>query len=327
MERRRFCLKSLIGGLCLLPISLCLASPTPPRAVGQLLNTTGNVQIQRGSQPARKGELLFPLYQGDLLRVGAGGSAEVVLFQNGARFRLSGASTARVGPSELKATSGAAPQALARLSSVFAKRLSAPARTISPRFLGVLVRDPGDPTVGPRNPLPNGCVPGEPVPLSWDGPIEGDGQRLEISDGKHVVYGSWLPPNARGYRLPAGILRPGEYYVWSITALSESVSEGLKGVEIGRGVAGARCRGLLRLLPTDEQAELDRLVQENTAARRSPSDIPTSQLLMAQIYERFGMFDEARFNYEEVLKLRPDDPGVKAALKHVGEAAATEGQR
>src|SRR5947207_5393409 len=88
----------------LLPLSLLLsvAAAAPPRIVGQLLNVSGDVEVQRANEPVRKGTLLFQLHQGDVLKVRSGGGAEVVLFQNGARLLLSGPSAARVGSGELK---------------------------------------------------------------------------------------------------------------------------------------------------------------------------------------------------------------------------------
>src|SRR2546430_1339195 len=66
----------------LLPFALLLsvAAAAPPRMVGQLLNVSGDVEVQRANGPVRKGTLLFQLHQGDVLKVRGGGAAEVVLF-------------------------------------------------------------------------------------------------------------------------------------------------------------------------------------------------------------------------------------------------------
>jgi tetratricopeptide repeat protein len=300
------------GCLSLLPISFSLLSSPAPPVAGQVLNVAGRVEIQRAGQPVQKGTLLFQLRRGDLLKVQEGGSAEVVLFQNGARYRLSGAATARVELADLKAASGTAPHPLHSLSPTFTRRMQTGSRPVSPRFLGVLVRDPGDPTQGPRNPSPNGALPAPPVTLRWDGPIGGDSLRVQISDGEQTIHRAELPPTERAYQVPNGILRPGQYYVWSVTTLHG-------------GDAGARCRALLRILAPDEQKELNRLKQETAAARAAAPDNPASLLLLAQAYERFGLFDAARTTYQEVLRVRPEEPGVRAALQQLRAAPGGAG--
>jgi hypothetical protein len=269
---------ALLLPFLLLPV---MAAAAPPRTVGQLLNVNGSVEVHRSNGPAQKGTLLFQLQAGDVLNVRNGGQAELVLFENGHRFLLDGPSAARVEAGGLKPASGAAPRALKSLSPVLTRQINRPARTISPRFLGVLVRDPGDPTVGPRNPQPNGAVRGAPVVLRWAGPVEGESLHLQISDGERIVHTSELLPTTREYQVPAGVLQPGQYYVWSVTAMTNSVSS-------------ARCRALLRLLTPAEQAALDRLEQDVRTARAAAPANPADLLLLAQAYEQLGIFEAAR---------------------------------
>src|SRR5438132_10730051 len=98
----------LIGwaGLLALVMGAAPCFSAASRPVGQLLNVTGTVEIQHAGQPLKKATLLAQLRPGDVLQVRSGGSAEVVLFRNGARFLLSGAGTARVEPAGLKPGSG-----------------------------------------------------------------------------------------------------------------------------------------------------------------------------------------------------------------------------
>src|SRR5690242_2388859 len=100
-----------------LGLAACVAAQTRP--VGQLLNVAGRVEVQRAGKPALKGTLLLPLQSGDHLKVGDGGSAEVVLFQNGARLGLPAGCAVVVTASALKPLSGPPPQARATLSSAF----------------------------------------------------------------------------------------------------------------------------------------------------------------------------------------------------------------
>jgi hypothetical protein len=299
--------------LALAACQLLFAAGMRP-AGGQLLNVRGHVSVQRAGGPVMNGSLLFQLLPGDLLRVGDGGSAEVILFQNGARFLLFGAGAARVAPGGLKPVSGAAPRAVGRVSAASLVGLNTPSRAISPRFLGVLVRDRGDPTVGPRDPSPNGAVRRAPVTLRWAGPVEGESLRLQISDGERIVHRADLPQAAREYRVDPGLLQPGQYYVWSVTAIRQ-------------GESGPRCRALLRLLTADERTKLEQLERETAAARRSSPDNPASLLLMAQAYERLSLFEEARSAYAEVLRMRPGEPAVHAAVKRLDEGRAISERR
>ena len=106
------------------------------------------------------------------------------------------------------------------------------------------------------------------------------------------------------FTVPAGLLKPGEFYVWSVTALNG-------------GDAGTKCRALVRVLLADERAEVERLEKETADAGAAAPDNPAPTLLLAQVYERLGMYDDALAAYEAARKLRPDDPGIQSALKHL----------
>lgn len=271
----------------------------------------GSVVVQHTGQPSQRGTLLFPLQAGDIVTVRPGGSAELVLFENGARYALPAGTAARVEAARVRTRSGPAPKPLRSVSLDFVRPLGRPPRPVSPRLLGVLVRDVGDPTLGPRQPAPNGAVRAGPVSLHWAGPVEGEQLRLQIRDEQQAVHRAELPASAREYRVPDGVLRPGEYYVWSVTA-------------VHAGESGPRCRALLRMLSPGERTALDRVEQETTAARAAAPDDTAPPLLLAQVYEQYGLFAEARAAYQNVLRLRPGDEGVQAALKRLagfGDAA------
>jgi hypothetical protein len=272
--------------------------------VGQLLNVAGRVEVQRGKQPAVAGTLLFQLDKGDVLTLRAGGSAQVVLFKDGARFALSEGSSARVAADGLEPLGGPKPQSMAGLSSTFVHRMNAPTRQVSPRILGVLVRETGNETLGPRRPSPNGAVRAKPVVLHWAGPVEGEVLRLVISDGEKAVHRAELPPSAREFPVPDTLLKPGEFYVWSVTA-------------VHGGDTGPKCRALVRVLLPEERSEIERLEKESAEARAAAPDDPAPLLLLAQVYERLGMYDEALTTYESARRLRPDDTGVRDAVKRL----------
>lgn len=294
---------------CRLLIAVCLVGlAVPARAqtspVGQLLNVAGRVDIQRGKQAPMKGTLLFPLQKGDLLTARPGGAAEVVLFKDGARFALDAGSSARVSAAGLNAISGPQPRPLSGLSTTFIRRMNAPVRSVSPRILGVLVRPVEDPTLGPRKPSPHGAVRVEPVTLRWSGPVEGDLLRLVISLRAQAVLRKELPATAREFAVPEGVLKPGEFYEWSLTALSG-------------GTAGTKCRALVRILTAAERTGVERLEQESVAARAGAPDNPAPTLLLAQVYEHLGLYGDALSAYELARQMRPEDPGVQHALKRL----------
>lgn len=277
------------------------ASAAAPPSVGQLLDVKGGVEILRAGQPSRRGTLLSPLLALDRLVVPAGGSAEVVLFRNGVRFVLVGPSAARVEPRALQRYSGAAPKPLPAIGQPFIRQMSAPFRPASARILGVLVRSAPEGDVGPRAPSPNGAVRDPSVTLHWAGPIEGEQLRVRISTEEQTIYRSELAPTARELKLPPGTLKPGVPYLWSVTAVTD-------------GERGHECRAVVRLLLPRERADLEAMEREAAAARRQDAGDPAPLLLLGQAYERLDLRDDARAAYESVLRLRPGDEGVRAAL-------------
>src|SRR5438445_818203 len=100
----------LAGAVAGLSCAAHASAASAARPLGQLVNVAGSVAIQRGKQPAIKGALLTSLQNGDVVKVGDGGSAEVVLFATGARFALAAKSAARIDSSGLKPLSGPAPR-------------------------------------------------------------------------------------------------------------------------------------------------------------------------------------------------------------------------
>jgi len=278
-----------------------LPSAAAPQAVGQLLNVTGRVEVQRAGQPVRKGTLLFQLQPGDLLVVREGGVAEVVLFKNGARFSLPGDSAARVEPLALQPRSGPAPKPLKGLSLVFVRQMNTVYKPPSTRILGVLVRSADEDGLGPCQPSPSGAVRDAAETLHWVGPIEGQQLRLRISDGRRTVCRADLPPAAREFKVPPSTLKPGVQYVWSVTTVAD-------------GESGHECRAPLRVLLPRERTEVEAMERETAAARRQDANDPAPLLLIAQVYERLGLRDDARAAYQAAQRLRPDDEGVRAAL-------------
>src|SRR5207247_922918 len=112
-----------------------------------------------------------------------------------------------------------------------------------------------------------------------------------------VVHRVSLPGTARLYEVPAGVLNPGRWYAWFVT-----VAESAEGPR--------KCCALLRILMPEERQALAR--EESQVARaRAAADSPASVMRLAQLDEGLGLFQEARTHYQEVQRLRPEDPAVQ----------------
>jgi hypothetical protein len=276
------------------------------QSVGQLLDVPGRVEVRRAGQGLPRASFRFPLRTGDELRVRSG-HAELVLFQNGARFSLPRGSVVRISPLAVKSRSGLPPRRLPALNLDFIRGIARPVEQPSPRLreiLGFVARGESDATLQPRHPWPNGAVRSAPVRLRWVGSLQGDRLQLRVSDGERVVQETDLSPTERAFQLPEGVLRPGRYYAWTVTVV--------------RGVRrGTPCGGLVRILTPEEKVALERLEREAGAARAvAPNDL-APLMLLAQIYERLGLVDDARSTYQTVLQGRPHDEDVRTALKQL----------
>jgi hypothetical protein len=300
-------------------LGICLGTGVSAAAapVGQFQDVWGRVTVERGQRPATTGRLFLQLEREDVVRVGAGGRAEILLFQSGARFALGANSAVRVMPAQLRRLAGPEPRPLGQARQPFAgpRASSLPRRPVPQRLLGFVVRQGGEELLGPRHPQPHGAVRGgEPeakpsvaVTLRWEGPIEGDSLRLQINDDERTLFRTVLPPTTREFSLPKGVLRPGRWYAWRVMAIQD-------------GSSRQECSALLRLLLPEERATLERLEREAAQARAAEPVHPAPLLLLAQCYEGWGMFADARAAYHAVRRLRPDDAGVAAALQRLPAA-------
>lgn len=292
------------SAVVVMTLTLAVASLGQGRPAGQLMDVRGKVEIQRTRGAALRGNLLFPLQTGDVISVAAGGAAEVVLFAGGARYSVPAGSKVRVEGASLKGVSGPAPRALKAVASL----PSAGAKP-SGKILGLVVRDNGkEETLGPRQPAPNGAVREERVVLRWFGPVEAKEQELRVQtadDDPKTVFTTTLPEKVREFLLPTGKVEPGKFYMWTVSGISDS------------GDTHGKCSALLRILPPAERTALDQVEREAEAALKAEPRNPVPYLLRAQTYEQVGMFSEAKRDYEAALKLRPNDEGIRSALKNL----------
>jgi hypothetical protein len=289
------------------------AAPAARReTVGQLVFVTGRVQIRAPGHPAAKGERFTPLAAGDVVDVGPGGTAELVLFENGASFALTAGSTAQVGRMELKPRSGPAPKPQNRYSSAFMQAIRRPLPYRSPsqkRILGTPVRASDEIDTGPRLPTPFSGVRRGPVTLRWSGQVQEENWNLQIDDDRGAVFEKALPSTQHEFTVPGGVLRPGQTYVWSLTAV-----EGIHN--------GPRCAALVRLLTPKEGATVTQLEQEAKAMRAAAPADPAPLLLLARAYERLDLLADARAVYQDLQRQQPDDEDTRDALARLEKRIA-----
>jgi hypothetical protein len=282
-------------------------STAPAKVVGHLLNVVGPVEIRREREGIRKGVLLFPLQKGDVIAVGGKGAAEIVFYETGGRYLLPANSSGAVEQTGIVRRSGPASRALRRLALP-----RPPTQQPSPRILGHVLRASSRNLGGAAQPrlkgvTPNGPVRGQPVALKWLGELSGVAElQVRVRDEEKTVYQTTVKPNVHEVVVPAGMLEVGQYYIWTVTGVGED------GAQKGGGDAW------VRILPPGELAALEVLERDVAESSKAEPDNPAPLLLLAMTYERFGMMDEAGAVYERVRKLRPDDPGIQAAIERLG---------
>jgi len=258
--------------------------------VGQLLDSRGLVRVKRGSQPPSKAGLLFPLQAGDMVFVGRGGAAEVLVFSRGLRYVLAARSEARVGAGGVFQFSGPALRPRPRI--VVPPR---PPKGPPRRVMGLIVRDPRSTLVM----SPDGGVRAVPVTLAWEGEPSAAVTVTIQDEAGAAVHTATVPAGERSYRVPDGVLTAGDYYRWSLSSPTDSGTPKVRGSAEIRVLLPAETGALTRLEASLKQEQA-----------KDPAD-PSLLLALAQAYEQYRMWDVAVEAYDKVLRLRPNDAAVK----------------
>ncbi len=306
-------------GLATTPLSAVQAAPgeapAAAPAVAHLLRVRGSVRVQRPGTGSLAARDFYRLRPGDRLLLDAGASAEAVFFQLGQRAAVRGACLARVTASGLRMEPGpggarpAAPR-VSPTDATLARLAGKPPSGFSRKLYSGTTRG----LSGLCSPEPVGAIEGagglaEPVELRWENrlrpapEVDPGAVRLllevaESPSGRAVLV-ERLPLGASWHRLPAGRLRPGQLYTWSVSVLA-------------RGVGSHRTGGLLWLLTPEERAEAAELER---AARAAPAGDAAAALLLALGCERLGLAHRAAEAYRAVLDLDPENRGAREALE------------
>lgn len=294
---RRFLRWLLVG--CLL-FSGYNGQAATTRTVGQLLNTQGAVTLERSGKVVTAHALTGePVREGDLVTVGTAGAAQILLRANGHRFALRQGNRVRAGRERLKTLRGTPPQALIPMGKHLAQSaLEGPSAA-------TLVRG-GNRDEVLCHPTPVGLVTTDKVTLRWDGTTtsaltlrwrEGD---AEEATEKPIA----LAAGIRKYALPAGWLKPGVWYLWSVTAED-----------------GHYCIGAIRRAAPNDADTFRAMEVEAEAARRAAPDDPTPDLLLVQGYANLGRFEQALLVFAALQKRFPNDAGVAALGERLNPTA------
>lgn len=289
----------------------------PAQYAGRLSAIQGRVGLQQGKLPSRRVSLPISLRVGDVVRIGTGGSAYVFLEASRERYVLAAGSGVRVERRSLSRLSGPLPrkrQPAARL-----RRIRGGVELFEAHILGVSARsDRKQPAVnvsGLRNPSPLFAIRDAPITLRWEGPHRAAanpdvaGLELRISElaGKkrRVVLRRDLSPDARQFTVPPEIIKPGRWYLWRVAEQVDEPGE------------GQRTGSVLRILTSEERAELARVEREADARRRTAP--ASADLLRAEAYEELGLLPRALEFYVSALSLT-NDPEVKESVDYLRDA-------
>ncbi|MCW3096770.1 MAG: hypothetical protein JWL77_2388 [Chthonomonadaceae bacterium] len=320
----------LLGVLFLGVLFLGLNAPALAQesAIGQVLRAQGKVVIWRAKERPIVCVGLDQLQLGDTLSATShGGSATVVLYKNGARFVLTVGSSVRVEQNRLFRLSGPIPQALTPLNLALIGPRKKPfpgagpqhPPEVGPRYGGSLILGPPK---GPFDPWPDGAVRQASVTLRWEAHSNPDLWRLQIVETSSdtemapLLLRRDLPATIREFPVEEGLLKPGLWYRWSVTAVAQR-RVGAHFVEERK--IGQVCEGIVRVLLPDESATLKGMELEAEALNKQDPKDPTPYLLLGEAYEQFCLPKEAISAYKTALQLGAH-LGAEAAIQRLADA-------
>lgn len=288
---------------------LLLVQPAPPaKAVGMIQLASGKVEVKR-AKATLPGRTMDQIHLGDQVSVAVGGSASVVFFSNGHRYRLPPKAQVTLGKDGFASKAGPQPVTLKPIDQKFLRSLGAQGGPSVRSTAGPIVRGTaggivrGDPRIGPKDPDPVGAVRHASPTLKWAGLVEGDSLRIRIRVADRTVLERSLPRTARSFVVPSGTLKPGTVFSWNVAALD---------------VAGV---GKWFDVPSRvlTEAELTAIVQ---AERFLGQGDEADRLLLVALYESLGLWSDAWRVIEPIAKAHSDDHGLTEAALRVKAMAA-----
>ncbi len=274
-------------------------------AIGKTLRIVGSAQITRGER-TRPLQARAGFQAGDRLRVLPGSAVTLVYYANGARYELAAQSSYRIETGGPRLLTGRAPRLL---SPLYVALVKAAGQTPT-RFAGTVIR--GAAQEGAPRPLrPIGAARDLTVVLRWERPAADPTAeetqwevRIRQSDNARTVWRQTLGGEVTECALPAGLLRPGTCYEWIVCAAGGSHN-------------GASCLAPLYVLTDDERACLQALEQSAARLQKAGTQDWDSDRLLAEMYERMGLYQDALRVCTDLAHAYPNDTGVQAALSRL----------
>lgn len=289
------------GAAALLAAGLASSGMAQTAPVAQLLDVRGKVLIKRGAKTLA-GSLMVPLQPGDRITVAKGGAAELLFYKGGRRFALGAGMTADVQAAGIVSKGG---PLMARNNIPIPQSGGRGPR----QLMGYVSRNAVRPGQFAAS-SPRWTVRAQPVILVWSGEVAAVEQvvrlRKVLPDGsveREAFLEESVGPKERRFAVAADKLQEGGSYHWSVIALD------------GEGSGVGRAEAQFSLLSASERESLARLEKQVEAElKRSPTS-PAALVALAETYKQYGMLEEAETAYQRVLKLRPNAPHVKLAIR------------
>jgi hypothetical protein len=291
-------LAGAILGLVICARAECLTAPEDAFAaiVSDLVGTASATGL---SGPSRAIRVYDTVASGTEIDVRAD-SRVTIVFASGSRFQLVGPVKARV--TRTAVVTGAGVRRLTPLPPLPRIAPIGKADRTAGRVAAIRVRAPG---IGGLYPSANARARPEAIVLSFL-PVEGAASYavdVTADDGSRV-FG--VETNASEVPVPAGVLKPGRTYHWTVRT---------------KGAFGAAAQG---------EAELNTLSSEHARARErlrasleSAGDARSLGFL-AEIDRRLGLLMEARDELRRAVSSAPSDPSLREALARVDHEITQE---
>jgi hypothetical protein len=267
---------------------------------GLIAGVTGDVKVMRAPGAKwSKASVMQTLPAGSSIQVAAGGSAIVVLFEGGARFRLAGGSVSSVAAAAVRGVSGPAAKALPALQIRQAKLLAG-SRVAGGRAASTVVRG-GSARIELQS-LSATSIQQERPLFRWDAVPGAASYKLRLSDADdQIIWQTSAQNTGIAYPPDAVALTPEVDYLWTVTTTVDNT--------IFKG------EGIFRVLSADKR----KAVQDELAALDQPKDDEaydeaTSGVLRAEVFARHQLWDDAIMTYQQLAQKFPDADAIGAAL-------------
>lgn len=272
--------------------------------VGLIISTSGDVKVKSPSRTKLVAASAFlGLPEGSRLTLGGNGNAVVVFFKDGSRFRAAPGSVVSASAAGYQLVSGPALKPMPPLKLLQAKLLQS-SRVAAGRPAAVTVRTGLVPLE--LQSLSHTATLAERPTFAWTGAKGVTTYKIRLrDDNDQLIWGPEVEGTSIAYPATAPALKPGEEYVWEVTAMA--------------GGNLYKAEGVFSVLePEKRQA-----VQTELADLQGIDDSAISDALRAEIYARNDLWDDAIPVYKRLLQANPNSGTL---LLNLADITAEQGQ-